>query len=56
MINNLCILFSLLMVVYVVVRAAMLDSRRPWFEVAPPADALPDTTQTDPRRSLPQRH
>jgi hypothetical protein len=56
MINNLCILFSLLMVVYVVVRAAVLDTRRPWFEKAPPADPLPDTAPTDPRRPIPQRH
>ena len=56
MINNLCILFSLVMVVYVVVRASVLDSRRPWFEKAPPSEALPDTAPADPRRQLPQRH
>ncbi len=40
MINNLCILFSLAMVVYVVVRASMLDAKRPWFEKeAPPGNA-----------------
>lgn len=32
MINNLCILFSLTMVIYVVIRAAMLDAKRPWFQ------------------------
>ncbi len=56
MINNLCILFSLLMVAYVVVRASMLDARRPWFEKAPPAEALPDAAPDDPRRPIPQRH
>lgn len=34
MINNLSILFSLVVVMYVIVRAAMLDARRPWFERA----------------------
>ncbi len=38
MINNLCILFSLAMVVYVVVRASTLDAKRPWFEKATPMD------------------
>ncbi len=38
MINNLCIVFSLAMVVYVVVRASMLDAKRPWFERATPAE------------------
>ncbi len=56
MINNLCILFSLLMVVYVVVRASVLDTRRPWFEKAPPAEALPGTAPADPRRPIPQWH
>lgn len=41
MINNLCILFSLAMVAYVVVRASMLDAKRPWFEKATPAEAPP---------------
>ena len=35
MINNLSILFSLAMVVYVAVRASFLDAKRPWFETAP---------------------
>lgn len=35
MINNISILFSLLIVGYVVVRAVLLDSRRPWFEIEP---------------------
>lgn len=39
MIDNLCILFSLSIVGYVIVRAAMLDTRRPWFEKV--ADATP---------------
>lgn len=56
MINNLCILFSLLMVSYVVVRAAVLDARRPWFEKAPPPETLPDAAPADPRRPLPQRN
>ncbi len=55
MINNLCILFSLLMVVYVVVRASVLDTRRPWFQMAPPAEELPNTPPADPRRPIPQR-
>ncbi len=38
MINNLCILFSLAMVVYVVARAAMLDAKRPWFEKTAPTE------------------
>ena len=42
MINNLCILFSLVTVVYVVVRASMLDAKRPWFPKAG-SEALPDT-------------
>ncbi len=42
MINNLSILFSLAMVCYVMVRAATLDARRPWFEAAKPDDARPD--------------
>ena len=42
MINNLCILFSLAMVIYVVVRAAMLDAKRPWFQKAEtPSEAAP---------------
>ncbi len=46
MINNLCILFSLAIVVYVIVRASMLDAKQPWFEKAtsaeaPPSDARP---------------
>jgi len=42
MINNLSIMFSLAMVCYVMVRAATLDARRPWFEAAKPDDARPD--------------
>ena len=38
MINNLCILFSLTVVVYVVVQATMLDAKRSWFEKAAPAE------------------
>ena len=41
MINNLCILFSLAMVVFVVVRASMLDAKRPWFQKAAAAEAPP---------------
>lgn len=47
MINNLSIMFSLLVVGYVVVRAAILDAKRPWFEKAsgfekaPATDAVP---------------
>ena len=43
MINNLSILFSLAMVVYVVVRASMLDAKQPWFPKAAPPDAPPGT-------------
>jgi hypothetical protein len=32
MIDNFCILFSTLMVMYIIVRAAKLDRVRPWFE------------------------
>lgn len=42
MINNFCILFSLTMVIYVVIRAAMLDAKRPWFQKAAPAETLPE--------------
>lgn len=41
MINNLSILFSLFVVGYVVVRAAILDAKRPWFEKTPATDAVP---------------
>ncbi len=50
MINNLCILFSLAMVVYVAVRASMLDAKRPWFPKAAPTEALPGTAPGDARR------
>ncbi len=49
MINNLCILFSLAMVVYVAVRASVLDAKRPWFQRAAATEA-PDTTPGDARR------
>ncbi len=41
MINNLSILFSLATVVYVIVRASMLDAKQPWFPKAPPPEAPP---------------
>ena len=50
MINNLCILFSLVIVVYVAVRASMLDAKRPWFPKAGSTEALPDTAPGDARR------
>ena len=50
MINNLSILFSLAMVVYVIVRASMLDAKQPWFPKAAPAEAPPDTAHGDARR------
>ena len=43
MINNLSILFSLVMVVYIVVRASMLDAKQPWFPNAAPPEAPPGT-------------
>jgi len=55
MINNLSILFSLLMVVYVVVWASVLDSRRPWFQKAPPEETLPQPAPADPSRPAPRR-
>lgn len=41
MINNLSILFSLLVVGYVLVRAVAMDARQPWFDLAPPAGIKP---------------
>lgn len=41
MINNLSILFSLLIVGYAVVRAVALDARRPWFDLTPLAGTKP---------------
>ncbi len=41
MINNACILFSLGMVIFVAVRAAMLDAKRPWFQKTTPAETPP---------------
>ena len=41
MINNLSILFSLVTVVYVVVRASMLDAKQPWFPKATPPEGAP---------------
>lgn len=55
MINSLCILFSLTMVIYVVIRAAMLDSKRPWFQKATPAEPLPDATPGPARPRIPAR-
>jgi len=52
-INNLSILFSLLIVGYVVVRAVTLDGRRPWFDVTPPTGTTPTSdskNQTTARR------
>ena len=49
MINNLCILFSLVMVVYVAVRASVLDAKRPWFQKATAVEG-PDATSGDARR------
>ncbi len=49
MINNLCILFSLATVVYVVVRASMLDAKQPWFPKAAPPEAPPGTAPGDAR-------
>lgn len=49
MINNLCILFSLAMVVYVAVRASVLDAKRPWFQTATAAEAS-DSTPGDAHR------
>lgn len=46
MINNLSILFSLATVVYVVVRASMLDAKHPWF----PKAASPEPPPGDARR------
>lgn len=43
MINNLSILFSLTMVVYVVVRASVLDAKQQWFPKAAPPEAPPGT-------------
>ncbi len=40
MVDRLCILFSLISVVYIVMRAFLLDRQRPWFG-APPAPVLP---------------
>ena len=51
MINNLCILFSLAVVVHVAVRASMLDAKRPWFPKAAPAEAPPGTARGDARRA-----
>ena len=50
MINNLCILFSLVIVVYVAVRASMLDAKRPWFPKTAPVEARPGTAPGDARR------
>ncbi len=36
MINSLSLLFSLIAVGFIVVRAAMLDKTLPWFKPAPP--------------------
>lgn len=41
MINNVSILFSIAIVVFVIVRAAMLDRQRPWFEATPDQGASP---------------
>ena len=41
MINNLSILFSLATVVYVIIRASMLDAKQPWFAKAAPSEAPP---------------
>ena len=46
MINNLSILLSLGIIIYVTIRAAVLDKRRPWFDraappVPPPGRARP---------------
>jgi hypothetical protein len=52
-INNFSILFSLLIVGYVVVRAVALDGRRPWFDVTPPIGTTPASeskSQTTARR------
>lgn len=50
MINNLSILFSLAMVVYVVVRASVLDAKQPWFPKAAPPEAPPGTAPGGARR------
>lgn len=50
MINNLSILFSLVVVMYVIVRASMLDARRPWFERA---DEQPTQPTEQTRRAKP---
>ena len=50
MINNLCILFSLAMVVFVAVRSAMLDAKRPWFQKATSAETPPPPLPGDARR------
>ena len=50
MINNLSILFSLVTVVYVIVRASMLDAKQPWFPKAVPSEAPPGTAPGDARR------
>ena len=49
MINNLSILFSLAMVVYIVVRASMLDAKQPWFPKAAPPETSPGTASDDAR-------
>lgn len=54
MIDQLCILFSLGMVVLVIARAAMLDSKRPWFErddeAAPTTDPAARPMRRPPNR------
>ena len=50
MINNLSIMFSLAMVVYVIIRASMLDAKQPWFPRATPPEAPPGTAAGDARR------
>ena len=39
MINNLSIVFSLVIVLYVIVRASALDAKLPWFGRGPTVDA-----------------
>lgn len=50
MINNLSILFSLATVVYVVIRASVLDAKQPWFPKAPPPETPPGDARRRARR------
>jgi hypothetical protein len=52
MINNLCILFSLAIVVYVAIRASVLDAKRPWFQKTTPVETVPDTAPGGARHPM----